>query len=225
MRLGISRNQSSLKNKSFKRFREDWRGGPQVRKSILLLPIVPVLMAGLMPVAYPQSLADLANKERERREAITDVRVITAEEAEKFITEPAVAASADDGPGSPGNSEEAAGEAKSGGQREKTAPDEPLDFFGRPESYWRKAMSDARQRIKDLENERNVLALKQNRLQNEFYREDDGFQREKIQREMQKTFYEQDLNKENLKEAGDALDDLKKEARKSGALPGWISGK
>ena len=86
-------------------------------------------------------------------------------------------------------------------------------------------MSEARQRVKDLENEKNVLILKQNRLENGFYREDNGFKREGIQREIQKTFYEQDLNRENLRKARDALEDLLKEARKSGALPGWISDK
>ena len=201
--------------------KEDRVLDPKARKSMLLLTIV--LVAGLMPVAYPQSLADLAKKEQERRRAITNVRVITVEEAERFITEPAVTAPADDRPGSREYSEETANEVETRDQKEKAK--EPMDFWGRPESYWRKTMSGARQRVKDLENKRNVLILKQNRLQNDFYREDDGFKREKIQREIQKMLYEQDLNTENLKKAEDALDDLKKEGRKSGALPGWLSGR
>ena len=85
-------------------------------------------------------------------------------------------------------------------------------------------MAEARQKVKELEDEKNVLILKQNQLENEFYREDDGFKREGIQREIQKTFYEQDLNKENLAKAKKELVDLESEARKTGALPGWISG-
>ena len=76
--------------------------------------------------------------------------------------------------------------------------------------------------MKDLENESNVLVLKLNDLQNRFYREDNGFKQQEIQREIQKTIYEQDQNKKNLGLARDALIDLEKEARKSGALPGWI---
>jgi predicted nucleic acid-binding Zn-ribbon protein len=86
-------------------------------------------------------------------------------------------------------------------------------------------MADARQKAKDLENQANVIVLKIADLQNQFYREDDGFKREGIQREIQKSFYEQDKNKEELAKARDALQDLEKEARKSGALPGWIMEK
>jgi hypothetical protein len=101
-------------------------------------------------------------------------------------------------------------------------PDEPVDFEGRPESFWRKTMAEARLAVKDLERERDTLVLKINQLQDQFYKQSDGFHREDIQRELQKSYYLQDLNKENLAKARDALADLEKEARRSGALPGWI---
>ena len=47
-------------------------------------------------------------------------------------------------------------------------------------------MSEARQKVKDLENESNALILKVNRLQDQFYKESDGYRRETIQREIQK---------------------------------------
>jgi hypothetical protein len=97
-----------------------------------------------------------------------------------------------------------------------------VDFEGRPESFWRSSFADARKKVQDLENEANVIVLRIADLQNRFYREDDGFKQQTIQREMQKGFYEQDLNKQNLAKARDALQALEKEARKSGALPGWI---
>ena len=56
-------------------------------------------------------------------------------------------------------------------------------------------MADARQSVKDLTNEANVIVLKIADLQNKFYSMDDGFNRETIQREIQKSFYEQDLNR------------------------------
>jgi hypothetical protein len=167
-------------------------------------------------IVHAQSLADLAKKEKERRSRITKARVITVEEAAKYITKPNPSATKK-------NSEEKAGESEAESKAEKPDLDEPVDFQGRPESYWRQTMAEARQRVQDLENEKNVLILKQNRLENEFHGEDNGFRRETIQREIQKTFYEQDLNKENLEKAKAALEDLEKEARKSGALPGWIS--
>ena len=170
------------------------------------------VFVALSSVVYSQSLADLAKREKERRSKITNARVITAEEAAKYITKREAP-------------EPASGQPKPKTMAEKTDLDEPMDFFGRPESYWRKTMSEARRRVKDLENEKDVLILKQNRLENEFHSEDNGFRQEKIQREIQKTFYEQDLNRENLEKAIDALEDLEKEARKSGALPGWITAR
>ena len=159
-----------------------------------------------------QSLGDLAKKEKERREAIGQVRVITGEAAARY---------------SPGQAEEpAAAESAPAAEKEAAAgaadPDEPVDFEGRPESFWRKPMAAARLKVKDLERERDTLILKINQLQDHFYKQSDGFHRENIQRELQKSYYLQDLNKENLAKARDALEDLEKEARKSGALPGWI---
>lgn len=180
------------------------------RKISLILQAILVIAAA--SAAHPQSLADLAKKEKLLRSRITNARVITAEEAAKYITEP-------DAPDS------ASSRSTVKAKPEKADQDEPMDLLGRTESYWRKTMSEARQRVKDLESEKNVLILKRNRLENEYHREDDGFKREKIQRGIQKTLYEQDLNTKNLDRAKDALEDLEKEARKSGALPGWISGK
>jgi len=158
---------------------------------------------------HSQSLADLAKQEKLHRMRITNARAITAEEAAKYITEPGTPGSASDRP-------------TDTDKAEKADPDEPVDFLGRPESYWRKTMSEARQRVKELETEKNALILKQNQLENEFHREDNGFRRKEIQKEIQKMLYEQDLNGRNLDKAEDALEDLEKEARKSGALPGWI---
>jgi hypothetical protein len=178
-------------------------------------------------LAFSQSLADLAKKEKERREKIKDgSKVITNEDTPKYKAGPVTTGT----PIAPPASQKA-GADKSGSEPEaapkaaKANPDEPVDFQGRPESFWRQTMADARQRVKNLENEANVLILKMADLQNQFYREASGFKQQDIQREIQKTFYEQDRNKEELSKAKDQLQDLEKEARKSGALPGWLTPK
>jgi len=173
------------------------------------------LCAVLAIEGYSQSLGDLAKKEKERREAIGQVRVITGEQAAKYSTGRAEEPAAAD-PAPPAEEETAEGAVA------KTDPDEPVDFAGRPESFWRTTMAEARLEVKDLERERDTLVLKINQLQDQFYKQSDGFHRESIQRDLQKSYYLQDLNKENLEKAREALEDLKKEARKSGALPGWI---
>lgn len=191
-----------------------------------LLPVI--FLIAMLGTVYAQSLAELANKEKERRQEIKDAsKVITNAEAAKYRSSSAATTSVPAEIDLEADAEE--GEIEEGMETESSSEaaqlDEPVDFQGRPESFWRKTMAEARKRVKDLENEANVLVLKQNDLQNQFYREDDGFKREWIGREIQKTFFEQDRNKENLAKAKDALQDLEKEARKSGALPGWISAK
>jgi len=173
--------------------------------------------------AYSQSLADIADKEKERRQEITNDKVITDEDAAKYKSEPLTNAS-DQTTAKP-DSEKKDSESPTASKSEKPESDDPVDFQGRPESYWRQTMADARQKVKDLENAANVIVLKIADLQNQFYREDDGFKREGIQRDIQKSFYEQDKNKEELAKAKDILQDLEKEARKSGALPGWTQEK
>ncbi len=203
---------------------DEYRGGTLMKRHAMLFTAV--FFAVFAAAAYAQSLADLANKEKERRAEIKNDRVITEEDASKFRSEPENAVN-DDAKALSGkeSSEKNEGEAAKSSTFPKIDPDEPVDFQGRPESYWRTTMADARKRVKDLENEASVLVLKLNDLQMRFYREDDGFKREGIQREIQKTFYEQDLNKENLANAKNSLRDLENEARKSGALPGWIAAR
>ncbi len=193
-----------------------------------LIPFLTALVFFLMAAAvYSQSLADLAKKEKERRGQIrTDSKVITNSEAAKYGSGPVTTVT----PATPAGGQKSSADkpGTEGGTAPKAAlanSDEPVDFQGRPESFWRQTMADARQRVKALENEANVLTLRMADLQNQFYREASGFKQQDIQREIQKTIYEQDKNKEELAKAKDQLQELEKEARKSGALPGWLTSK
>jgi len=171
-------------------------------------------------VAYAQSLGDLAKKEEQRRAKISEeVKVLTNADTDHFKGAAITTGTRPAPPPSEETAEAKEAEGKTG--EEKSEETGPLDLMGRSESFWRQTFADARQKVKELENEANVLTLKLNELQNRFYAEDNGFKQQEIQREINKTFYEQDLNKKNLQAARDALADLESEARKSGALPGW----
>ncbi len=189
-----------------------------------ILPVsAAILVALTAAAAFPQSLADLAKQERERREKIkADTKVITNQDTPRYKASPITTVTP-----APTSQKTAAEKPDTEGaapaRPAKANPDEPTDYQGRPESFWRQTMTDARQSIKTLENEANVLTLKLADLQNQFYRESSGFRQQEIQREIQKTLYEQDRNKEELAKARDQLQDLEKEARRSGALPGWLT--
>jgi hypothetical protein len=191
------------------------------RRLIWIFGIAFLHVAASSAFCQSQSLAEYAKREKERREKITAAqKAIKNEDTGKYK-----AASVGTG-GISSNPESSAKPGEGGetaGKTEKS--DEPVDFQGRPESFWRQSFSDARQKVKELENQSNVLVLKLTDLQNEFYREANGFRQQELQREIQKILYEQDKTKEELEKAKASLTDLEREARKSGALPGWISGK
>jgi hypothetical protein len=196
-----------------------------MKNSARLLPIsILVLFAS---IAYSQSLGDLAKIEKERRESVKNDRVITDEELAKYKSKSETsqdsAVKATSQPDAQGSKEK---KADNVAQKETESEDkEEVDSQGRSESFWRNTMNAAYENVARLENETNVLVLKLNGLQDQFYKEADGYKRETVQREIQKTYYEQDLNKQNLEKAKAALQDLENEARKSGALPGWIEHK
>jgi len=178
----------------------------------------------LVPAVQAQSLADVAKKEQERREQISETpKEITNDDAADYsggsvstIEEPATKPDSE-------SAEESSEESSDGKENGETADqDEPVDFKGRTESYWRQTMTEARNKVKSLEEKATSITLKLNELENQFYSIDDGFDRDGVQREIQKSYYEQDLNKENLAKAKEELEELEIEARKSGALPGWI---
>jgi hypothetical protein len=196
-----------------------------MKKICFPLAAVLLLVASSAPAA--QSLGDLAKKEKERREKLeAKGKVITNDDTAKYRNGAITTVSLPPGPEKAASDKTATDKPASTNsgtaKAQTTDPDEPVDFEGRPESYWRQTFADARKKAKELESEANVLTLKIADLQNQFYREADGFRQQQIQREIQKAFYEQDLNKEKLAKSKDMIQDLEKEARKSGALPGWL---
>jgi hypothetical protein len=173
-------------------------------------------------IGSPQSLGDLARRERERRERIkNESKPVTNIDAPRYKSGAITTASPSPGTPMPVDRKP----EPSGNDAVGVGPNEPTDLLGRPESFWRRTMSDAHKKVKELENEASALALKLSGLQTRFYGESDGFKQQQVQREIQKTIYEQDLNKENRARVQTRLQELETEARKSGALPGWLTGR
>jgi DNA repair exonuclease SbcCD ATPase subunit len=184
--------------------------------SISLTAILLLLTA---TAANSQSLADLAKKEQERRAKIkAENKVITNDDAGKYKSGAVTTGTIPAQPAS-----EKVGSTDASIKEAKANSDEPVDIQGRPEGFWRQTMADARKQVKDLENQTDVLVLKLNDLQNQFYREASGFRQQDIQKEIQKTLNEQEQTKDKLSKAKEQLQNLENEARKSGALPGWLT--
>lgn len=194
-----------------------------MKKRILLTTAAALLL--MAASIFGQSLADLAKKEKERRATIkTESKVINNSNKDEHAIGPVTTFSG--APAKPAE-EQPANEGAGAAKEPAVAadPNEPVDFSGRPESFWRQTITDAHQKVATLEDEARVLTLKLADLQNRFYSEASGFHQQDIQREIQKTYYEQDLNKKNLAEARTSLEDLQNQARRDGALPGWLNPK
>ena len=132
--------------------------------------------------AYAQSLGELAKKEKERREKITDEsKVLTNDDLSKFKNAPVATGVLPPRPAE----QKPAKSAAAGAAKENS--DEPVDLQGRPESFWRQTLGEARQRLTELENELAVSVLRVNELRRRFFSTDDGFRRQAVQWELQKT--------------------------------------
>lgn len=174
--------------------------------------------------AYAQSLGDLAREEQKRREGISGEKVITLKSApiEEPIEEPEkekkVSAKADAKEPQHDDGEDSGEDSENS---EEAKPDEMKDLYGKTESHWRNAISEAQNNIKQLEDEAKELTSRRNALQR---RHDgaNGSRRAPIKDEIDRTRQAQETNKKNLEEAREKLQSLRNDARSSGALPGWI---
>ena len=164
--------------------------------------------------AHAQSLGDLAREEQKRRDSIPFEKTATI----GFAPERVLEEGDDNGETQDADTEGIGKESDS--SAEKAATDRETALYGKPESQWREAMSDARNRVKQLEDEakeltsrRNALQLNRNKI--------NKTRRGPIDDEIGKIRAAQELNGKNQEEARKALQSLQKEARSSGALPGW----
>jgi predicted nuclease with TOPRIM domain len=88
---------------------------------------------------------------------------------------------------------------------------------------WRDRAHQARQRVEDTKAQIAALETESKRLENEFYRWDDGQYRDRvIKPQWDKAREELETARRSLTAAEAELADLPEQARKAGALPGWL---
>src|SRR5439155_20068701 len=134
---------------------ESWRCRARLR--------IPPRQRRRLSSAYAQSLSELAKKEKERREKITDEsKVLTNDDLSRFKNAPVATGVL---PPRPAEQKPAKGmtgveatSAAAGAAKENS--DEPADLRGRPESFWRQTLGEARQIVTELENEHAVLIVR-----------------------------------------------------------------
>jgi hypothetical protein len=100
---------------------------------------------------------------------------------------------------------------------------EPRDSTGRSEQDWRRLVASHQKKASEAEDEVRRLESEARKLENDFYAWDDGTYRDNvIKPNLEKT--REDLQKARLRAESyrQAQENLREEARKAGAPPGWL---
>lgn len=122
----------------------------------------------------------------------------------------------------------AADAAKDPAAKEEKPPEEGggysgyKDSEGRDEAYWTSTMGEARGKVLSLQKEMDRLDFEESALQNEFYAKDDPYQREKTKGAWDAILDRRATMQAELEAAQTKVEDLDTEARRTGALPGWL---
>ncbi len=161
-------------------------------------------------------LMEAAKKERERREKSKDVgkpvKSFTNQDIEEFKIKNK------DYESSSAESEPVEEVTDPSTTPESTTPDPAQD-----EEQWRKRSRDLAERTKNAEEKLEKLQSDVNALTQAFYAESDGVaQRGQIDAERTARLNELEATKKELESSRQAQEDLRDEARRAGALPGWI---
>lgn len=96
------------------------------------------------------------------------------------------------------------------------------DSQGRGEAYWRQAMTEARAAVDNARKNRDMLQSELNRYRVDFTAIDDPAARALVHQRLEELHTQLAEAEQALDDAEQALRDLQEDARRSGALPGWL---
>jgi len=168
-------------------------------------PTVVVIDEGGDPAAEPQSLAEAADAERERRATAAEpvVRLDNKNLNEYGKDQKLTVANANARPANTAT-----------GKAEAAARDE---------EYWRSRGLDIRQRWRDAFDRTKELETKAEGLRRRFYAADDPYVRDgQIKPEWDKALDDLDAARREAERGPEEVDQFLREGREAGALPGWL---
>ncbi len=174
-----------------------------------------VVLASSARAQQPESLADVARREAERRRTVKSTgRVYTNADVRK-ATPLTVAAP------SP-QTQSAAGKTGAEPDQQKDKPGQAAEVERRDETYWRKRMTDLQGQLTRNRLFAEALQSRVNGLWADFTARDDPAQRAVIEANRNEALAELDRVKGEVTQLERAISDLEEEARKAGVPPGWL---
>jgi nucleotide-binding universal stress UspA family protein len=165
------------------------------------------LPAGLALAQQP-SLAELAQKEQERKKALkaAPAKVYTDKDLPKSSAPPAVASAVP--PSTPVAAEEKPAEQPKPPESE--------------EATWRSRMAQAREALRRAEAFAEALQSRINALTADVVNRDDPYQRAKLADDRLKALAELQRVQGEIEQSKKEIADIEEEARKAGVPPGWV---
>jgi hypothetical protein len=171
-----------------------------------------VVLAGSAGAQQPESLADVARREADRRRAVKSTgRVYTNADVRK-ATPLTVAA----------QPQPAAGKTGAEPEQPKDKPGQAAEVERKDETYWRKRMTDLQGQLTRSRLFAEALQSRVNGLWADFTARDDPAQRAIIEANRNEALAELDRVKGEVTQLERQISDLEEEARKAGVPPGWL---
>jgi hypothetical protein len=165
-----------------------------------------------------QTLADVAQREEQRRKAVkpaakvyTNKELRSGQESGALATAPAAPP-----PAAPASGTEASTAAK------PTEPPQEPDQPVKDQAYWAGRMKELRANLERDQTYVDALQSRVNALATDFVNRDDPAQRGAIANERQKNVAELERLKKAIVDTKKAIADLEEEARRAGVPPGWL---
>jgi hypothetical protein len=180
---------------------------------------ITLLLAGTDSSLRAQSLAEVARKETDRRQAAKTPGKVYTNSDLKPVPQPPPGA--DTGAQTPATAAAGAGDAA-------RAPDAKAPEAARPdndeksEKYWSKRMRDSREQLDQDRVLADALQSRINALTTDFINRDDPAQRSKIGADRQRAINELEKLKKAIEVDTKAITALEEEARRKGIPPGWL---
>jgi hypothetical protein len=205
---------------------------PKAMRVCAFLLIVSALAA---PAASGQSLADVARKESERRQAVKDGGKTYTNQDLKAVPAPSADATAPaaDAAATPAAADTAADADASAAAKQadaakpdrtakSTESEESRDEQSKGEAYWAQRMADLRERLDRDQTFADALQNRIDALTTDFVNRDDPAQRTQIGADRQKALLELERVKKSIEQDKRAIPELEEEARRAGVPAGWL---
>ena len=192
----------------------------------VIATLITLSLAGLGS-ASTQSLADVAQKESERRQATTTGKSYSNRDLKPTPQAPSDAADRAD-PAATAPAHPVADAAPSLAAADDTASDSTSEGADgkksdiKDEAYWSKRMAELRERLDRDQTFVQALQSRIDSLTSDFVNRDDPAQRGQIAGDRQKTLAELDRLRKAVEADKRSIPDLEEEARQSGVPAGWL---